>query len=85
MCEGKEGLVESLIEREEADYLTDKDEAVTKALETRDVLLKYLEKEAERLKGQIQAANQKINAANWAHHLQESGLHPYCNAPYPED
>jgi hypothetical protein len=46
---------------------------------------KELQEEVERLRGQVQASNMKINAAKWAHHLQERGLHPYCNAPCPED
>jgi len=46
---------------------------------------KEMQEEVERLRGELQAANMKINAANGAHHLQERGLLPYCNAPYPED
>ncbi len=34
---------------------------------------------------EIQALNRKLNAAKWELHLRGRGLHPYCNAPCPED
>ena len=46
---------------------------------------KELQEEIERLRGVVQAQSMKINTAKWTKHLNERGLLPYCNAPYPED
>ena len=46
---------------------------------------KELQKEVEHLRRIVQAQNMEIEAAKWGKYLNDRGLLPYCNAPYPED